>query len=464
MLLVKFDVGLYVVGWGLFIVVTDGLLHRVGWRMAIAGVAWLLDGFLITLVVGWLACGQPYSYLWRWLDLAFNLFVGFNDAMATAGPTWELQLAFVSMAGLAVLVWFRATTLPRLQTGILWFAMAGLVVAFAKQGFLRQDSHTLRWWAFVGVATLALASRKTFATAAFLLAPAVVVAGAVAGSFTFTHPGDSVSSVQRAFDQVTSRAERVTVRAWGRHILPIKYPIPVDILRRIRGNTLHIGPVRSVVAWIQPTTIWRPFPILQHYHGFTPKLDRWTADFVRGAKAPRYVLYERFAIDDRLDRWEPPETMMAMLCEYRYVTGSQGWQLFERRAKSACGSRRRIDVVDGRIGEEMFTPLGNDDELVVGSFRSNAFSPGLFGRIQRTLTRPPIMDVLVQDDPNRHRFVMGTSEQDHVLILPACLQNRMGGFDTGTMRSLLFTSSHGAPKPGAAVTATYEAIRFDCSA
>ncbi len=250
----------------------------------------------------------------------------------------------------------------------------------------------------------------------------------------------------------------------GTNHSPQDVPVAPFIVKAIQGKSVHIAPVRAVVSWIYPSTTWRPFPILQHYHGFTPKLDRWTADFVRSARAPQYVVYERFSIDDRLDRWEPPETMLALVCHYRYVTGSDVWQLFERRASSACGPRREIDTVDGRIGEEQYTPLGNDDEIVVGAFSSGAFSPGLMDKLRWMLTRPPSTDVVVQGDPKQHRFVMGTAGQDHLLVFPECLRSTMPGFDTGTMLSLTFTQSRGRVQAGASMKAKYSAFRFRCDA
>ena len=461
-LLVKFDVGLYIAAWTLFMVGADWIVHRQRFGAVAGRVGLAVGGFVSALVVGWVACGQPIRSLGQWIDLSFSLLLGFNDAMAQPGYSWELQMAFASMVGLVVLVRQRGRIDDDRRRRLLWLALGAAMFVFAKQGFVRHDGHSLRWWAFVGVAVLIFTVRSTVTTAVFLAVPSVIVAGAVVGTFTFTNPTASVKSVDRAWGQVTSHSERVQVQKWGRTILPKTYPLPPDIVSKIQGKSVHIAPVRSVVSWVYPSTVWRPFPLLQHYDGFTTKLDRWTADFVRSKRAPQFVVYERFAIDGRIDRWEPPETMLALVCEYRYVTGSDVWQLFEKRPSSACGARRTIDTVDGRIGEEIYTPLGNDDEIVVGSFASSAFSPGPLTKLRWTLTRPPIMDVFVQGDPNRRRFVMGTAGQDHLLVLPECLRSTMAGFDTGTVRALTFTQSRGQLRPGASISARYSAIRFRC--
>ncbi len=464
MLLVKFDTGISVAAWTAFVVFAEWILHRQSWRRVMTAAAIAGGSFVVALVVLWLACGQQLRYLGTWLDLSFSLFFGYNDAMALPGFGWELQLAFASMVGLVIVMRQRDVALDRRRNRLLWIALTAAAFVFAKQAFLRHDTHSLRWWAFVGFAVLVLAVRRTVLIGAFLVVPSVIVAGAIAGSYTFTNPTASVRAVGRAFGQVTSHTERRRVGELGRSLLPAAYPIPDDIVAAIKGDTIHIAPVRAVVSWIHPTTEFRPFPILQHYDGFTPKLDRWAADFVRSTGAPRYVLYERFAIDSRVDRWEPPETMLAMLCRYRFITGDQKWQLFERRERNACGERRRIDVVDGRVGEEIFTPLGNDDEIVVGRFGGDAFSPGPVQRMKSLLSRPPIMDVFVAGDPNRHRFVTGTANQDHLVVLPSCLRDQMAGFDTATARSLTFTQSRGRLVPGSTVEATYDAIIFDCTA
>ena len=463
-LLVKFDTGISVAAWTGFVVVAEWLLYGQPGRRVLISAASAVCSFVVTLVLLWLACGQQLRYLRTWLDLSFNLFFGFNDAMALPGFGWELQLAFASMVGLVVLMRQRDVALDRRRSRLLWVALIASAFVFAKQAFLRHDTHSLRWWAFVGFAVLVLAVRRTLLIATFLVVPSVIVAGAIAGSFTFTNPTASVRAVGRAVGQVTSHAERRRVRELSRTLLPAAYPVPDDIVERIKGETIHIAPVRAVVSWIYPTTEFRPFPILQHYDGFTPKLDRFAADFVRSTRAPRYVLYERFAIDSRVDRWEPPETMLAMLCHYRFVTGDQKWQLFEHRKSDACGERRRIDVVEGRVGEEIFTPLGNDDEIVVGRYGGAAFSPGLVQRMRSLLSRPPIMDVFVAGDPNRRRFVTATSRQDHLLIVPTCLRDQLAGFDTATMRSLTFTHSRGRLVTGAKIEATFDAIAFDCTA
>ena len=462
MLLVKFDVGLLTAVWTLFVVLAEVVLFRPGWRRVVASVAWSVDAFLGALLLGWIVCGQPISALTEWLGLSLNLFAGFNDAMARSGPAWELQLAFASMGGVVVLVRQRGVIREARRRRLLWLALGGSMFVFAKQAFLRHDSHSLRWWAFIGVVVLALVVRRTVVTAAFLVVPSVIISGSVVGALAFMDPGASVRSANRAFGQVTSHAERQQIRSWGRYILPKTYPLPPAIVAKIQGETLHIGPVRSVVSWIYPKTIWRPFPILQHYHGFTARLDRWTADFVRSPVAPRFVLYEQFTIDGRIGRWDPPETMVALICQYRFVTGSDVWQLFERRATNACGARRRIDTVEGRLGEEMYTPLGDDNEIVVGAFSGPAFSPDVIDRIIALLTRPSITNVSVLDDPMLHRFVTGTAGQDHLLVLPTCLRDQLAGFDSATMRSLTF--GRGSRRPGASFTGTYEAISYNCNA
>ncbi len=464
MLLVKFDTGISVAAWTGFVVVAEWLLHRQAWRRVVIAAASAGCAFVVALVLLWLVCGQQLRYLRTWLDLSFNLFFGFNDAMALPGFGWELQLAFASMVGLVVLMRQRDITLDRRRSRLLWIALIAAAFLFAKQAFLRHDTHSLRWWAFVGFAVLVLTVRRTVLIGAFLVVPSVIVAGAIAGSFAFTNPTASIRAVGRAVEQVTSHAERRRVRELGRTLLPAAHPIPDDIVEAIKGETIHVAPVRAVVSWVYPTTEFRPFPILQHYDGFTPELDRFAADFVRSARAPRYVLYERFAIDARVDRWEPPETMLAMLCRYRFVSGDQQWQLFERRERNACGARRRIDVVEGRVGEELFTPLGNDDEMVVGRFDGAAFSPGLVQRVQSLLSRPPIMDVFIAGDPNRRRFVTGTATQDHLLVLPTCLRDQLAGFDTSITRSLTFSRSRGRVVSGSKFEATFDAITFDCTA
>jgi hypothetical protein len=464
MLLVKFDVGLLLVALTLFVVFAESVLHRPGWRRVVASTAWAADGFLSALIIGWMLCGQPIGALTEWLGLSFNLFAGFNDAMSRSGPAWELQLAFASMVGIVVLVRQRSIALEARRRRLLWLALGASMFVFAKQAFLRHDSHSLRWWAFVGVVALVFAVRSTMVTAAFLVVPSVIISGSIVGSLAFMDPAASIRSADRALGQVTSHAERRQVRSWGRYILPKTFPLPPEIVKKMQGETLHIGPVRSVVAWIYPKTTWRPFPILQHYHGFTPRLDRWTADFVRSPKAPKYVLYEQFTIDARIGRWDPPETMLALVCRYRFVSGTDVWQLFERRATNACGTRRRIDVVDGRIGEEIYTPLGDDNEIVVGGFSGPAFTSSLLTRLRSLVTRPTITDVVVQNDPKRHRFITATAGQDHLLVLPACLQDQTAGFDSATMRSLTFERGSAPVRPGAPLVATYDAITYDCDA
>ncbi len=225
-LLVKFDVGLYIAAWTLFMVGADWLVHRQSGRSALARLGTSMGGFAVTLLTGWVACGQPIRYLGRWLDLSFSLFFGFNDAMARAGYAWELQLAFASMAGLAVLLRQRGPIADVRRRRLVWIALPIAMFVFAKQGFLRHDGHSLRWWAFVGVAVLVFAVRSTLTTAALIAVPSVIVAGAVVGTFTFTSPSASVASAERAWGQVTSHAERDQVRKWGRTILPKTYPLP----------------------------------------------------------------------------------------------------------------------------------------------------------------------------------------------------------------------------------------------
>jgi hypothetical protein len=324
-----------------------------------------LGGLGLFSVVLWFAAGQGVANVVPFISSSVAIFAGFNAAMGLDQDQtayWMVAAAGVVTAAL-LYARFEAVTSWPLRHRV------ALTVVLALVLFMTYKTSFVRWHFTFVFATLVLVSIATWIPRmerrTGLLAVATTLAAflgatqADAWGFLDPSPWDAVNQRHTLF------ANAETTRQ-NRHALAGAYAIDESILGRIRGESVHIGPLESGVAFAHDDLVWKPLPVYQDYTVYTAGLDEINRSALLDADAaPRFILRgPPVAIDGKHPWFEGPATMRAMLCLYDEVEVAGQWQLLERGA-DRCAEPRLLSRIVAEPGEAVPVPRMEDGDAML---------------------------------------------------------------------------------------------------
>jgi hypothetical protein len=434
-LLVKFSVG--ALGIGLAAVVALSRPAR------LANVGYAIGGFVATFALWWTLLGEPISSIGPWLRGSLQLAFGYSSAMSLSGSASTLRITLIAVVAFALLVagcvvlvrrdHARAVPSILVLVGTTWF--------FVKEGFVRlDDSHAVI--TFLGVAVLVVAipwPRR------------LVLVGAVGGltilsGFILVHfhgPGGPVTSARElthAIRSVVQPSYRELRISEARHELHQQYDLPPNVLAALDGRPVHADPWDIAAIWAYGLD-WDPLPVFQSYAAFTPSLDRVNRDRLLDAR-PAILERRSTSIDWRVAAWESPEAMVALTCNYREVASTASWQALSPTAPR-CGRPRPLGTRTVREGEFVTTPSPRDPSSIVVATFELPTDPldrlsGLLFKPRRTVW------VTGNENGGRAHLVTGTSEQRHLLIVPAKIHGDVPPNAATSFPRLAFEGTNGS--------------------
>jgi hypothetical protein len=232
-------------------------------------------------------------------------------------------------------------------------------------------------------------------------------------------------------------------------------------VNRLTGQTVHFDPWEATIAYAYPGFRWDPAPMFQSYNAYTAHLDDINASFLAGSRAPRYILRQNLAPDQRDPRFESPRYMLTMMCRYRQVMLVPGWQLLER-GSNRCGTPVALGSRVVRFDQAFTPPAPGSDSILVGSFTD--FSASVFNQLEQFFFRSA--PVYIAANGAVYRFVRGHAGNPHVLSFPLCLGWSSAFFDLSPYQSLAIghaqhLSSGAGSEPGT-YRVSFERIPFSC--
>jgi hypothetical protein len=190
---------------------------------------------------------------------------------------------------------------------------------------------------------------------------------ALSQAFTLVHPDRRAETVER---------NRSRVRK--------EWKVEPRLLALVRGHTVNVDPWELDVMWAYRLR-WRPAPTLQSYSAYTPWLDHRSADVLASDDAPERILRHRDAVDGRVQQFDPPAGVVAMLCRYREVGSGGRWQVLAR-GPDRCGRRRPLATVVAPPGRAVAVPDPGPGRAVVVEIEG--VEPQGLERVRALLHRP----------------------------------------------------------------------------
>jgi hypothetical protein len=372
----------------------------------------IVAGALVAaLLAAWTAAGQDWGALPSYIRGSEQIVAGYAAAMGyeQAGLGWQYPAAWIAFAfGLAGALEMTAGGDSRRRWGIV-----GLWVAFCffefKEAFVRHDlPHGIIYFLAVMGGIVAFRWRPEHRLAALGLTAALFALTMAAGANSFAgvfNPGGDASSAIDQIGQVLQRSERERVITTGRDQVRAEDPIDPTTLSLLHGHTVDVLPDDVAAAWAYGLD-WRPLPVFQSYAVYTTALDEDDADALRSNYAPQRILRNRDpAIDDRVLAFDEPLTARTILCRYRQLRATLGWQVLAREP-SRCGASRLIGVVHAQWDESVPIPAPPNGHSLV-YVRIYGVQVGGLERLTSLIDKPVERDVILDSVP--YRLVEGTA-------------------------------------------------------
>ncbi|HMK98116.1 MAG TPA: hypothetical protein VK425_11260, partial [Acidimicrobiales bacterium] len=289
-----------------------------------------------------------------------------------------------------------------------------------KEGFVRHDQHDLIFFSLVLVALcLVRLPRAPLALQVGVIAIAAVLACLAAGGppRPMRSPVEDVAALANEVRDLAWPGRWAGVERYARlQLLATGDALPPALVVSLRGRTVAAVPFEDALSFAYPGLRWRPEPVLQGYSAYTSYLDDADAAFLAGPRAPDLMLWLPGTIDGRDDIWDPPATVEAMYCHYRWLGASQAWSLLGR-VPGRCGAPHLIGRTVARFGQVITVPRPPQPaEMVAADF---SVSSPLSAEVAGLALKPPPLWVTV--DGHRYRFIGGTARDLHVMSVPASL-------------------------------------------
>jgi hypothetical protein len=346
----------------------------------------------------WLLAAQPLQNIPSYLVRSLEIASGYSEAMSMPGNGLHNNLA-LQLHVLFVLSLLSRPDIVKLRQGRIGVAIVALGLFMAwKQGFVRQDYwHFISYFGFVvlcPVALLALApippgplaplSWAIFGVTAISAYGAylhVAVGGPRHGDMlaaTLARLGSSHSCLLGPLDCETGQSStyRAAREAWQ-----------LPRIREAVGSASIDLVSHDQLALFANELNWRPRPIFQSYSAYTEELAKLNGDFLRGPRAPEFIMANWGTIDGRFLQHDDGQVVLEVLRRYRPVLEENGFLLLKKRPTIDRGTSDGAIVfrINARFGQSIHLPEEQDGLYTLQIH----FRYSLMGRIRRIAFRSP---------------------------------------------------------------------------
>lgn len=358
----------------------------------------------------WLIAGQPLRTLPGYFVNMVPIITGYTDAMSARGPTAEIGVFALGVAGVLLAVALAGGASRWTRLFLLTAFALHLFLAF-KAGFVRHDGHVLMAGAALGMAAMLTLPLRSPA------APLAVALGLLAWTcFDANHARTSTETlVKRAVNPFLGIAGGLAIRSDGRLLamaeqrriaLAAECPLP-----KLDGR-VDIYSYRQACLIVSGNQ-WSPRPVFQSYSAYTPRLAQMNADHLRGDRAPDHVLFRVEPIDGRLPALEDGPSWPALLQRYAPRALDDDLLHLERRPQA----QERLPVYDATrtlAVDERFDLSPHEDLLLA----TIDLPRSLLGRLASIVFKPtpPRIELTLADGSLRdYRLVPGMSAAGFLL-------------------------------------------------
>lgn len=377
--------------------------------------ATILISAIMSLVGFWITAGQPIQALPDFFSSLSPIISGYTEAMALRGKGVEI---YWYLGGSALILASVGVSQIRDRIGKLFLLAAFGLFLFVnfKAGFVRHDGHAL-----ISAGAILLAAAILPYLAPTLPSMATIVVAFFICLYTSKNYIPPVAQyilphVQQAYSRAyAGLAARLDDRAH----LPKLFEEARQALQKEGGlpvvdGTADIYPFDQAYL-LATSNKWAPRPVLQSYSAYTPGLAERDAEYLLGPKAPDYIFFTTFSLDNRVPSMDDGPSWPILLSRYAVVARFNRFLLLHKRSDvSAESDMLLISKSSARLNETVDIPA------VPGKFiyAKIELKNSLIGKLASTLLKPPNLDIVVtfRDGSSRAlRLISGMAKAGFIL-------------------------------------------------
>jgi hypothetical protein len=361
-------------------------------------------GYLVSLLLCWLAAGQKISHLPSFARGILTLTKGYNDAMALEEPLGTFLkgvIAATSLSGCIIAgIFFRRHDRLVLAGGLI---LLGFTFVKWKHGFVRADGHVLIFHHFVAVAALAWAllitRRPSLSPPRFVLIIALIAfcTGLLAdsGNGSITHfkwilgqwvPDRVQTNLAQLANpgKIRDRLEVSLTDQRAEHSLPLIREVVGDATIDLFGLQHGVIPLNGLN--------YHPRPMGGgSFNAYNYDLMAMNRDFLRDPnRRPRFYLMRFETIDNRLPTQDDGLALLELLQHYRPIYAERKHVLLEETHGRITAAPRLLLSQAFTFDEEINVPAGPAGQLLLARF---TVKPNLLGRLVNFLYKSPILTI-----------------------------------------------------------------------
>jgi hypothetical protein len=368
-----------------------------------------------------------------WLLMSMEIAKGYSEIMVTVGLKIYLLLALIIIALYFVI--FYITIRTQKNNNILIFLLFGSVILFFsfKHGFVRQDAHIFSFFYSMpflfGFLYLFLAVE--FTRKIFLCFSVSSILSIIAMTIFFGPNIYDNNAIKNRYYDIVEFSQKIKTLDQRKTDALQASIISSEWNELIGDNTIQILPWELSYAIANNWQGWVPNPVLQLYSVYTKKLDEYSALSFSEERAPRYILLEYSAIDNRNMFMDTPETWNTIIHNYKVSKSDSSRLLLEKKSDYKKLNLIHFDSKTYKFGEEILIPISNNPIYAKISIKQT-----FFGKIRTTLFRgcPPDLKLEFQDG-NESTYRVIADVLDNPVLLSAIPTNfsQMENFFNGTI-------------------------------
>lgn len=345
--------------------------------------------FVMAMSILWVLAGQPLGRLPDFFLAQEPIISGYTAAMSSGGPPWQIVL-FVGCC----LAFGRLNVRHLYSAGIAGFVLlvgsTALIFLAFKEGFVRDDAHSLTAGGMLGVTgwLLLLLGRKGVIPLVGLLVGLTGWSfidhseiGGIEAPFIAAENGLMTRLMDPSQLKQTYANSLITIQT--------EQPLP-----KLAGTTDIYSYGQS--ALLANGLDWAPRPVLQSYSAYTPSLARKDADYLAGADAPKNIFFAVQPIDNRLPALEDGASWPELLTRYDIIGlqsdafGGDMAVLRRRVAPPIVNAIADIPSVSGAFRLDELIALPKNTPVV---WAQVDVRPTLLGELIALLFKPPHLSI-----------------------------------------------------------------------
>lgn len=329
---IKFNTGLIS-----FVLFGAGILYKLLFKKD--KYIYLLGYFIAPLILIYFVSGYLNVAIPEYILSALNIVSGYNEVMYLDRSLCDKHLfAFIIIISSLGILFYKMVKEGKkeiFKNGFILFLFSVSIFVLYKQAFVRADESHMKEFFYCAIVIVFslydfhLQQKNRYAVFFICLSGLI--------SVYFVNKLDAY-----AFNFEAKTSKKTYFEAYqsftptsGFHLFPNTNQLPQNVLNKIGNSTIDSYPWNTQVL-LENKLNFTPRPVFQSYTAYTSELENKNFDYYNSDKAPKFVLYDFEAIDDRYPLFDEPKLNLILTKNYScidtLVVNSRKTLLLEKKA------------------------------------------------------------------------------------------------------------------------------------